>query len=145
MAIIKRTLYNIPEKPNFTVNVTIGQNDAATIDKTYEEILAAYNNGNLIIFNIQDWGSQVIPTYFSEQHMFCAIAYVPNQDHIIQTSSTLYVQDFITVTIIVGTSNGETAAVAALGNSKFLPYVDTDDNDKTLKVVNGSWKLVSDK
>lgn len=124
---------------NYIVDITFGPNNTAISDKTYEEILDAYNNGYTILFSIKSYGSRVFATKTGE--LFVGALLLPY--NIFGSENTQDITEFTTLLVSVMTIDGETACVASLGSSKFLPTVSGEDNGKVLKVMNGEWTVTT--
>lgn len=124
---------------NYIVDITFGPNNTAISDKTYEEILDAYNTGYTIIFSIKSYGSRIFVE--KTEDSFIGVLLYPYN-----ISGTDYVQnitELATLIVSITTKNGETVCQAALGSSKFLPIVSSEDSGKILKVMNGEWAVAT--
>lgn len=124
---------------NYIVNITFGPNNTVISDKTYEEILDAYNTGYTILFSSIESGSKIFAT--KNEDSFIGVFLYPYN-----ISGTDYIQnitELTTLIVSITTKNGETVCEAALGSSKFLPIVSSEDSGKVLKVMNGEWAVAT--
>ena len=120
---------------NFIVTLTESSMGRFNSDKTYQEVLDAYNAGDEIIFQFQ--GFKIIPTFVDNN--FTGMGFYPYD--IRGELFVANVVELLTVCFIMGENDGETVVQGGIGASKFLPVVSSDDNGKFLKVASGTWAV----
>ena len=129
----------------FYVNCTIsGRNvydENVTADKTFEEIMLAYNAGRLcyvLLLIGANTSPYVLPLvdYQPNEYVTFGFAYIDRGD----------TPEVLNMACIIITSSGAEGYIGdrytASSSSDFLPTVTTTDNDKILQVVNGAWSPV---
>jgi len=126
---------NSVSKPFFVTLTESSTPGVMNSDKTYEETLQAYNNGDFVYFCFQ---SLRIPVYYNDER-FIAVYYDPYT--VVGELFVANITELATWMFVMGLNDGSTAVVGSIGSSKFLPIVSNDDNGKFLKVASGNWSV----
>lgn len=126
---------NSMSKPFFVTITESSTPGVMNSDKTYEETLQAYNNGDIVYFCFR---SLRIPAYYVDQS-FIAVHYNPYT--VVGELFVANITELSTQMFIMGLNDGATSVIGGIGSSKFLPIVSSEDNGKFLKVVSSDWSV----
>lgn len=119
---------------NATFSVTTGDDGGVTIDKTFNEIITAYNNGNRLIAHVKTSSQSAdiyeIPCVYYNASQSCVFGAVFVKDPNSPSTSTFALQLTIPKS---GSASGNFDSMLQ------LPAVSATDNGKILQVTNGAW------
>ena len=156
-------------KSTFYVKVTQGENNSVTVDKTPEEVYAAYTAGYAVyaIVDSYDYYPTILPlvvrlkisgevlltfTALTGQKSFLAVTYngswsiitgtLASSDDIPTIPEYLPNPNALNIKIGDTTTSYDGSAAKTVEIPKDVPSVTTADNGKFLRVANGAWAAV---